>query len=170
MLSKIMPVSRVVMIVAVVALVIGIVFVVEGVTKAKWITGQMAQEKVPVSIFEGNATGYVDSAATAQIAADVIKEHRQSIAPTYRDLTKYGRKGYDPTNTDPYPPDPTKTIGQEMLTYTQALNMENYLYMAVFALSFTQMVTVTGVFMILVGIALGAVWIAIRRKGALAST
>jgi len=170
MLSKVMPVSRVVMIIAVAALVIGIVFVTLGVTKANWITSQMAQEKVPVSIFEGNATGYVDSAATAQIAADTIKEHRQNIAPTYRDLTKYGRKGYDPTNTDPYPPDPTKTIGQEMLTYTQALNMENYLYMAVFALNFTQMVIVTGVFMILVGIALGAVWIALRRKGTVART
>jgi hypothetical protein len=53
-----------------------------------------------------------------------------------------------------------------MLEYTQALNMENYLYMGVFALNFTQVVTVIGVFMILVGIALMAVWAAIRKKKA----
>jgi hypothetical protein len=53
-----------------------------------------------------------------------------------------------------------------MLEYTQALNMENYLYMGVFALGFTQAVTVIGVFMILVGIALMAVWAAIRKKKA----
>jgi len=175
MLSKYMPLSRIVMIMAVAALVIGIVFIAEGVSKANWIQDQMVAEKVSVSVFGGNVTtgGYIDNAAEAQAAADRIKEHRHSIAPSYGNLTSYGRSGYDPTNTDPYPPNPTKTIGEEMLDYTQALNMENYLYMGVFALGFTQAVTVIGVFMILVGIALMAVWAAIRKKkagGATAST
>lgn len=146
-----MPLSRIVMIMAVAALVLGIVFIYQGVSKADMIKDQMLQEKVPASIGGGNATGYIDSAATAQAAADMIKKHRQSIAPTYTDLLALSGGKYDPTN----PKD---------LSYTQALNMENYLYMGVFALGFTQAVTAIGVFMILVGIALMAVWAAIRKK------
>ncbi len=165
MLNKYMPLSRIVMIMAVAALVVGIVFIVEGITKANSITNQMLNEKVPASIFGGNATGYIDSAATAQQAANTIREHRLSIAPTYEDLLQYGTGGrYDPTNPNPYPPNPKMTIGQAMLSYTQALNMENYLYMGVFALGFTQAVTVIGVFMILVAIALMAVWAVIRKR------
>jgi hypothetical protein len=173
MLSKIMPISRIVMIIAVACLVIGIVFVYQGVSKADAITRQMKEEAVPASIFiEGAPTGdVIDTAAEAQKAADTIKEHRHSIAPTYEDLLKYGTNGrYDPENPNPYPPNPNMTIGQAMLSYTQALNMENYLYMGVFALSFTQAVTVLGVFMILVSIALGAIWLALRRRQKLAST
>lgn len=167
MLSKYMPLSRIVMIMAVAALVIGIVFIYQGVSKASWIKDQMVAEQVSVAVYGGNATtgGYIDNAAEAQAAADRIKEHRHSIAPSYGNLTSYGTNGqYDPTNPNPYPPNPKITIGQAMLDYTQALNMENYLYMGVFALNFTQVVMVIGVFMILVGIALMAVWAAIRNK------
>jgi uncharacterized membrane protein len=151
MLQKYMPLSRIVMIMAVAAIVIGIVFIYMGVSKTYYIQDQMAAEKVPVSIAGGNATGYIDNAATAQEVADTIKKHRQNIAATYSDLLAQSGGRYDPTN----PKD---------LSYTQALNMENYLYMGVFALGFTQAVTVIGVFMILVGIALMAVWAAIRNK------
>jgi len=171
MLSKLMPLSRIVMIMAVAAIVIGIVFIYMGVSKTYYIQDQMRAEKVSVSIYGGNATtgGYIDNAAKAQAAADRIKLHRSKIAPSYGNLTSYGnggKGGYDPTNPNPYPPNPSETIGQAMLDYTQALNMENYLYMGVFALGFTQAVTVIGVFMILVGIALMAVWAATRKKKA----
>lgn len=165
MLSKLMPLSRIVIIMAVASLVIGIVFIYQGVSKANMITEQMREEAVPAAIFIGNATGVIDTAAEAQKAADIIKEHRHSIAASYEDLLQYGTNGrYDPTNPNPYPPNPRMTIGQAMLSYTQALNMENYLYMGVFALGFTQAVTVIGVFMILVAIALMVVWAAIRKK------
>jgi len=132
--------------------VLGIVFVVQGTTKASWITDQMREEGVPTSIFDDTAQSgeVVDTAGEAQQAGDTIREHRRGIAPTYGDLL--GGERYDPTNP-------------EHLTYTQALNMENYLYMGVFALGFTQAVTVVGVFMIFVGIALFAVSMAIRRRG-----
>ena len=151
MLGKIMPLSRIVMIMAVASLVMGVVFIYQGVSKANMITEQMREEKVSTSILGGNTTpgDIIDTAAEAQKAADVIKKHRRSIAATYTDLLAGGR--YDPTNP-------------KHLSYTQALNMENYLYMGVFALGFTQAVTVIGVFMILVGIALMAVWAAIRKK------
>jgi len=160
MLSKYMPLYGIVLILAVVALVIGSVFIFEGVTKASWIKEQMHQEAVPTSIFLGNASkpgDVVDTAAEAQKAADTIKEHRQNIAPTYEDLLAQTGGRYDPTN----PKD---------LSYTQALNMENYLYMGVFALGFTQAVTVTGVFMIIVAIALGAIALALRRRREAKST
>ena len=157
MLSKIMPVSRIVMIMAVAALVIGIVFVYQGGSKANMITGQMREEAVAASSFIEDAPegDVIDTAAEAQKAADTIKAHRQNIAPNYQALLAGGR--YDPTNPS-------------HLSYTQALNMENYLYMGVFALGFTQAVTAIGVFMILVGLALGAVWLALRKKHTLAST
>jgi len=167
MLGKIMPLSRIVMIMAVAAIVIGIVFIYQGVSKNNMITNQMAAEQVSVRVYGGNATtgGVIDNAAEAQAAADRIKQHRHAIAPSYGNLTSYGTGGrYDPTNTDPYPPNPNITIGEAMLEYSQALNMENYLYVGVFALNFTQVVMVIGVFMILVGIALMAVWAAIRKK------
>ncbi len=152
-IRRFLPLSRVVTIFAVAALVLGIVFVVQGTTKAGWITDQMRQEAVPLSIFEPGAPAgdVVDTAAEAQKAGDTIKEHRQAIAATYEDLLAQSGGRYDPTN----PSD---------LSYTQALNMENYLYMGVFALGFTQAVTVIGVFMIFMGIALGAVSMAMRRQ------
>jgi len=146
MFSKYMPLSRIVMIMAVAALVMGIVFIYQGVSKANMITEQMREEAVPASMFIGNATGVIDTAAEAQKAADTVKEHRHGLVASYADLGRY-----NPGN-------------QTHLSYTQALNLENYLYMGVFALGFTQAVTVIGVFMILVGIALMAVWAAIRKK------
>ncbi len=159
MLSKIMPISRIVMIIAVASLVIGTVFVYQGVSKGNAITGQMKEEAVPSSVFiEGASEGdVIDTAAEAQKAADTIKQHRQNIAPNYQALLADSGGRYDPTNP-------------KHLSYTQALNMENYLYMGVFALGFTQAVTVIGVFMILVAVALGAIWVALRRKQKLIST
>ena len=149
MLSKIMPLSRIVMIMAVAAMVIGIVFIYQGVSKANMITGQMREEGVSTSIYLGNASkpgDIIDSAAEAQKAADLVREHRHNLAPNYAALGRY-----NPGN-------------QTHLSYTQALNLENYLYMGVLSLGFTQAITVIGVFMILVGIALMAVWAAIRKK------
>jgi uncharacterized membrane protein len=151
MLGKLMPLSRIVMIMAVAALVIGIVFIYQGVSKANMITEQMREENVSTAVLlGGNATAVVliDSAGEAQRAADRVKEHRHGLVASYADLGRY-----NPGN-------------QTHLSYTQALNLENYLYMGVLSLGFTQAVTVIGVFMILVGIALMAVWAARRKKKA----
>jgi len=42
------------------------------------------------------------------------------------------------------------------LSYAQALNLENYLYLAVLGFGVTDIVLASGVFMIIMGIALGA--------------
>ncbi len=83
-------------------------------------------------------------------AGDTIREHRRGIAPSYSDLLGDGR--YDPT--DP-----------QQLTYAQALNLENYLYLAVVAFGLTQSVIVSGVFMVVTGLALGGTGVVLYRLG-----
>ncbi|MCJ7523354.1 MAG: hypothetical protein MUP21_14215 [Dehalococcoidia bacterium] len=148
--KRYLPLSRIVMILAVSALVIGTVFVVQGVTKAEWMKDAMRLEVVTVGIDENLAANgdVVDSGKEAQIAGDTIREHRRSIAPTYGDLLGEGR--YDPTNP-------------QHLSYAQALNMENYLYLAVLGFGVTDIVIAAGAFMIITGIALGATSLALSR-------
>jgi hypothetical protein len=81
-------------------------------------------------------------------AGDTIREHRRGIAASYEDLLGEGR--YDPTNP-------------QHLTYAQALNLENYLYLAVVAFGLTQAVMASGVFMVITGIALGGAGIVLYR-------
>ena len=138
----------IVLIVAVVGIAMGSVFIAQAVEKNSYLREQMAAEKVTLGIPEELAAAgdVVDTAQEAQVAADTIKEHRHSIAPTYNDLLGGGR--FDPTNP-------------EQITYMQALNMENYLYVAVLAFGVTTVILATGAFMIATGIALGGTGIAL---------
>ena len=151
LISKYMPLSRIIMIMAVASLVMGIVFIAQGVTKDVWMRDAMRLEQVTVGLSEEEiASGNViDSAAEAQAAGDTIREHRQGIAATYNELLEGGR--YDPTNPD-------------HLTYAQALNMENYLYLGVLGFGVTQIAIAAGAFMIFTGIGLGAASLALRRR------
>jgi len=150
-LRRYLPLSRIVMIVAVAALVMGVVFIVQGVTKANWMSDAMRLEQVTVGIDETAvaAGDVVDSAKESQAAGDTIREHRRGIAPTYGDLLGEGR--YDPLNP-------------QHLSYAQALNMENYLYLGVLGFGVTDMAIASGSFMILAGIGLGATSLALRRS------
>jgi hypothetical protein len=56
---------------------------------------------------------------------------------------------YDPTNP-------------AHLSYAQAINMENYLYLGVLAFGLTDVVLGSGVVMILTGVALGGIGVALR--------
>ena len=82
-------------------LVLGVAFVVEGQSKANFIKKSMQEEQVSLAALgiEGvNSTDLIDSAAEAQKAADVVREHRHSIAATYADLMAMSPTGrYDPT-------------------------------------------------------------------------
>ena len=120
----------------------GSVFIAQAVQKDHWMAEVMRVEHVTLGLSEEQiAKGeVVDTAKEAQIAGDTIREHRRNIAPTYEDLLGGGQ--FDPTN----PKD---------LSYAQALNMENYLYLAVLGFGVTTVIIGTGVFMILIGIALG---------------
>jgi len=138
----------VVLLLGVVSLAMGVVFVVQGTTKSEWMKDAMRVEKLTFGVEESAvAKGQVaDSTEEAQTAADTIREHRRGISPTYQELLGEGR--YDPTNPD-------------HLKYAQALNLENYLYLAVLGLGVTDVVLASGVFMIVMGIALGATGVAL---------
>jgi len=101
----------------------------------------MRAEKVTLGIeqTEAQAGEVIDSLSEAMKAGNTIREHRRGIAPTYNDLL--GGKQYDPTNP-------------KHLTYAQAMNLENYLYLAVVAFGLTQSVMASGVSMIISGLAL----------------
>jgi len=138
----------VVILVAVISLAVGIVFIQQGFAKESFLTQAMKQEQITIEGVEG----IVDTAAKAQIAGDTVREHRHSIAPTYGDLL--GGERYNPT--DP-----------KQLTYAQALNLENYLYLAVASFGVFTIVKAVGVFMILVAIGFastGVVLLAVSRK------
>ncbi len=139
-----------VIVLAILGIAMGAAFVYQGISKSDLVRTAMRAEKVTYLLPEEEvkAGNVIDTAAEAQKVADTIKEHRHAIAPTYNDLIKGGK--YDPTNP-------------QHLTYTQALNLENYLYMGVLALGVTQIAMASGAFMIIVGLALGTSAIALLK-------
>jgi hypothetical protein len=141
-----------VLVLGVAALVIGGVFISEGVAKNNLIVDRMKIEKVSLALDPNNPNVYtqINNASEAQKAADTIAEHRRAIAPTYQDLLAGGK--FDATNP-------------KHLTYAQAMNLENYLYMAVTAFGLIQVTMANGVFMVITGIALGGTGVALYRVG-----
>jgi hypothetical protein len=110
----------------------------------------MRQEKITLA-FIPNAPKdeIIDSPQEALIAGDTVRAHRHTIAPTYSDLL--GGKKYDPT----------KPI---QLTYAQALNLENYLYLAFVGFGITQIVIASGIFMIIMGVAIVGIGITLYKR------
>jgi hypothetical protein len=147
MKTKVEKLGLVVIIIGVVALAMGIVFVQQAFTQESWLVEAMKTEQIAMP--DGSGT-IVDSSQLAQAAGDLVREHRHTISPTYGDLL--GGKNFDPTN-------PTQ------ITYLQAMNIENYLYLAVTAFGVFTVVKGTGAFMILMGIGLGATGFALWRTG-----
>jgi len=145
--------SILISLIGIVAIVVGAVFIFEGVSKNNLITNRMNVEKVTLSVDPNNPNQVtqINTAAEAQKAADTIATHRRSIAPTYQDLL--GGKQFDPTNP-------------KELTYSQAMNLENYLYTAVMAFGLVQVVLAAGAFMILVGVGLGLIGLVLYRMPA----
>jgi hypothetical protein len=144
----------VVLLIGVVSVVIGAVFIGEGMSKDMWIKDTMRQEKVTLGLTQEQVAkgDVVDNAKEAQAAADKVRGDRHQIASTYTDLIAPSGGKYDPTN----PKD---------LSYTQALNLENYLYMAVLSFGVIQEIIGTGVALILMGIAFGITGMVLRQAG-----
>ena len=133
--------ATMVLLLGVVGVVMGAVFVSLGVSKNNELKEAMRVEHVTLGIEEAEMKGEaIDSLEEAKKGGDTIREHRRGIAATYEDLL--GGERYDPTNP-------------RQLSYAQALNMENYLYLAVVAFGLTQSVMASGAFMLVTGIALG---------------
>ena len=147
------PLSMIVMIVAVVAVGVGIFFMVQGVTKAGWMKEAMVEEQVTLGLDEtAVANGeFVDAAAELQAAGDMLREHRRVIAPTYTELLEHSNGRYNASHL-------------EDLNYTQALNMENYLYLGVLGFGVADMALGIGAFMLASGIAFGAISFALPKR------
>lgn len=140
--------SLLVLFIGVVAVIMGGIFIGLGASRDMQLKEAMRLEHVTLGIesdLEGEA---IDSLPEALEAGDTIREHRRGIAASYEDLLGEGR--YDPTNP-------------QHLTYAQAMNLENYLYLAVVAFGLTQAVMASGVFMVITGIALGSTGIVLYR-------
>ena len=145
--AKVRNLGLVVIFFGVVALAMGIVFVQQGFDKEAWLIQAMKQEQITMP--DGSGT-IVDSTQLAEAAGDLVREHRHGIAPTYGDLL--GGEHFNPT-------DPVQ------ITYAQALNIENYLYLAVTAFGVFTIVKVTGAFMMVMGLALGTTGYALWSLG-----
>ena len=126
--------------------IIGIIFLQQGFSTQSWLTNAMRQERITFEI-DGKQT-VIDSAEKAQKAGDTVREHRHGIATTYGDLL--GGQNFDPT--DP-----------KQLTYAQALNLENYLYLGVASFGLAKVVLASGGFMLLTGIAFGVIGFALIK-------
>ena len=147
------PLSMIVMIVAVVAVGVGIFFMVQGVTKTGWMQEAMRLEEVTLGLDEtALANGeLVDSSGELQASGDILREHRRSIAATYAELLEHSGGRYNASHI-------------EDLTYTQALNMENYLYLGVLGFGVADMALGIGAFMLASGIAFGAISFALPKR------
>jgi hypothetical protein len=130
-------------------IVMGGVFVGLGMSRDNLLKANMRAENVNMGIVDPNLKNEaIDSLSEAMKAGDTIRQHRHSIAPSYDALLAGGR--FDPTNP-------------AHLTYAQAMNLENYLYLAVTAFGLTQAVMGTGAFMIITGLAIGATGIVLLK-------
>lgn len=154
-MKNIRTLAKGILLLGMVGLVIGAVFIGQGVSKNSQLTEAMRVEHVTLGIEDVELEGQViDSLAEAKMGGDIIREHRRGIAPTYSDLL--GGERYNPEDT-------------EQLQYAQALNLENYLYLAVVAFGLTQSVIGSGVFMVVTGLALTGTGVGLYRLSQMAS-
>jgi hypothetical protein len=116
----------------------------QGFVKEAFLTEAMKQEQIELDGVEG----IIDTAEEARLAGDTVREHRHGIAPTYGDLLGEGR--FNPAEP-------------EQLTYAQALNLENYLYLAVASFGIFTVVKAIGAFMVVTSLALGATGFGLMR-------
>lgn len=132
-----------VLVVGIVSIGLGSFFLYQGFDKASLITETMKEEKITYSGADGEIVGVIDTAAEAGAMAEILKEHRMEQG-IYTELDR----------TDP--------ARQSILN---AMVMENSLTLAQMGFGLTQVVEATGVFMILVGLAMGTgALVAVRQK------
>ena len=125
-------IALVVLLIGVVNIALGITFISIGVAKQNYMTNVMKEEKITLGIPDSKiaAGEVIDTMGEAQAAGDVVRGHRHGIAPTYGDLL--GGEKFNPG--DP-----------KQLSYAQAMNIENYLYLATASFGITYLSIGAGV-------------------------
>ncbi len=124
----------------VIALVMGTVFIVQGVAKNKVITEAMQLEQATYER-EEEIEGIIDTPEEAQLMASILREHRLDIG-LYTELAR---------------DDPRRD------TILKAMTMENSLNLAQLGYGVTTVVIVSGVSMVIMGIALGGTGLGLYR-------
>ena len=132
-------IGLIVMVLGILGFIVGAIFLFEGFYQQNSIINTMKSENITMGAFGGSPTELITSMSEARKAAETIREHRHNIAPSYGALL--GGAQFDPTNP-------------KELTYAQAINLENYLYLGVTALGLTQVVLGSGGFMIIASLAI----------------
>lgn len=147
-MNRLLPV--IIIILGAASLVLGAFFIYQGVSKNDYLTRSAKAEKITLGLTPDQAAaGQVDeSAAQLQAASEKVAADRHSIAPTYNDLLagKYFNL------EDP-----------KQLTWSQALNLENSLNLAVLAFGVVQIAEGIGAFMVIVAVALWLTGIVLWR-------
>ena len=140
--KKLFTIGIIVLVIGCIGIIAGAAFVGQGFAKQMYLVESMKQENIKLGdlgITGEDADKVIDNAKYAQMVADKVREDRHQIAPSYEALL--GGKHFDPT--DP-----------KQLSYAQALNLENYLYLAVASFGIVDIALGTGAFMVITGIAL----------------
>lgn len=119
---------------------LGTTFISIGASKQDYLTDAMDQEQITLELSDKQiaAGDVVDTAAEAQAAGDLVRKHRHEMG-LYNQVLGGGQ--FDPN--DP-----------QQLIYAQALNLENYLYLAVASFGLVLVAIGAGVSMLITGIAL----------------
>jgi hypothetical protein len=137
---------------AAVGAIAGFVLIEQGASKYLLIRSLAQTEKVTIGLTDEQIKNgeFVDSLGKMQAAGDIIRSHRQQIAATYGELTASSGGKYDPTNA-------------KDLTYAQAINLENYLYLGALSFGVTYLMVGVGAFMLLTALGMAIVGFALRR-------
>lgn len=141
------PIPMMVVVLGVVALALGIVFIVNGFLTQGQIAESLRAEQVTLGLPE-NPGGVVDTAREAQAAQDVLQEHLRENYGTYGD---------------------TARGSAERDSYLDGTTLRNSLNLAVMGFGVSQMLLGTGAFMVVTGIALSGGGLVIRRLSRRAS-
>ncbi len=130
----------VVLLLGVIGLGIGAAFIIQGIDKNNVITEAMQIEQVT---YNGNEeiVGIIDTPEEAQLMAETLREHRL-------DIGIYSELGRDDPQRD---------------TILKAMTMENSLNLAQLGYGVTTVVIVSGIFMVVMGLALGGTGLGLYR-------
>ena len=134
--------GKAVLLLGVIALVIGVVFIGQGIAKNTMITEAMKVEQITYGGAE-EIEGVIDTAVEAELMAGVLKEHRLEIG-IYSELDRK---------------DPQRD------TILKAMTIENSLNLAQLGYGVVTVVIVSGIFMVIIGIAVSGTGLMLYRLG-----
>ena len=138
--------GRAVILLGVVALVIGVVFISQGIAKNAMIAEAMQVEQITYGGAE-EIEGVIDTAIEAELMASVLKKHRMEIG-IYSELDRE---------------DPQRD------TILKAMTIENSLNLAQLGYGVVTVVIVSGIFMVIIGIAVSGTGLMLYQLGGKAS-